>query len=448
MQTSTLPNLLLAVGAASLLAFSAGCDGGETGQGGSAGSTSTGGGGSSTTSTSSSGGTTDTGGGGTGGTPIPVDYDCSPAEGAVPALQLTEVAGGFERPILVKSAPGDNDRLFVVEQVGKIWIVQNGQVLPDPFLDIQADVANPDAPNGYHQEQGLLGLAFHPDYATNGRFFVHYSNGPFSDSNPKGDTRIVEFKRSADPNKADAAPVQTILTEPQPYTNHNGGSIEFSPKDGFLYIGFGDGGAGGDPLDSGQDKNSRLGKILRLDVDSMSPYAIPPGNMVGGNPEIWDMGLRNPWRFSFDLCTGDLYIGEVGQDELEEIDVEKAGQGGKNYGWNTMEGTQCFEPSNGCDQTGLTLPVTEYNHLTGKSVTGGYVYRGKDIPGLRGTYFYADYVTDKMWMFKWEGQATVTPVDLTNQLSGIAATSSFGQDNFGNVYVVSMYGNIYRIEAQ
>lgn len=437
---------LLGVPLAGLLALgAAGCDGDGTGQGGSAGTSTsdTGGGGAGGTGTAGSGGT-----GGSGGSVVPVDHDCSPPEGAVPALKLTEIASGFERPILVKSAPGDNERLFVVEQTGKIWIVQNGQTSAQPFLDIQALVANPDAPNGYHQEQGLLGLAFHPDYATNGRFFVHYSEGPFTDTNPQGDTRIVEYKRSDSPDLANPNPVKEIFALAQPYTNHNGGSIEFSPKDGYLYIGMGDGGAGGDPQDNGQNKDSLLGKMLRIDVDSGDPYGIPAGNMPGGKQEIWDMGVRNPWRFSFDLCTADLYIGEVGQDDWEEIDIEKAGEGGKDYGWNTMEGTHCFEPSSGCDQTGLTLPVTEYDHVTGKSVTGGYVYRGKNIPGLRGTYFYADYVSGRMWRFAWDGAATVSPIEITSEVNPPEAISSFGQDNFGEVYVVSMYGSIYRVDAQ
>jgi glucose/arabinose dehydrogenase len=421
-----------------------GCDGnGDTGQGGTAGKDTGGSGGTAT------GGTAGTGGaGGSGGTVVPVDHDCSAPDGAPPALQLTEVASGFERPILLKAAPGDNERLFVVEQTGKVWIVQGGQKSAEPFLDIQSLVANPDAADGYHQEQGLLGLAFHPEYAQNGRFFVHYSEGPFSNQNPTGDTRIVEYKRSDDPNKASPDAVKTIFSLEQPYTNHNGGSIEFSPKDGFLYIGMGDGGAGGDPLGSGQDASSLLGKILRIDVGSGDPYGIPPGNMAGAAPEVWSIGWRNPWRFSFDLCTGDMYVGDVGQDQWEEVDIEKAGEGGKNYGWNTMEGTHCFEPQNGCDQTGLVLPVTEYDHITGKSITGGYVYRGKNIPGLRGTYFYADFVSPRLWMFRWDGGASVNPTEITGEISPPEAMSSFGQDNFGEMYVVSMYGVVYRIDAK
>ena len=442
--------VVLAAPLASLL-FSpllVGCGGSDTNsQGGSTatgGSTSTGG-----STTGGTGGATG-GTGGSGGATVTHDYDCSAPEGAIPALTLTEVASGFSRPIQVKAAPGDNDRLFVVEQTGKIWIVQNGQVSAEPFLDIQEIVANPDASNGYHQEQGLLGIAFHPNYAQNGRFFVNYSEGPFSDDNPKGDTHIVEYKRSSDPDKAEPNAVKELMFQAQPFTNHNGGALEFSPKDGYLYIGFGDGGSGGDPMENGQNMQTWLAKMLRIDVDSGDPYGIPAGNMQGGKPEIWDLGVRNPWRFSFDLCTGDMYIGEVGQDMYEEVDIEKAGQGGKNYGWNTMEGLHCFSPMNGCDQSGLTLPVTEYDHIsTGKSITGGYVYRGSKMPGLRGTYFYADYVTKKMWMFAWDGSSSsVTPTDLTADLMPPDAISSFGQDNFGEVYVVSLYGQIYRIDPK
>ncbi len=428
----------------------AGCGGGETsGQGG---STTTGSGGTTATGGTSGGGTggsTDTGGGGAGGSTPTSDYDCSAPQGASPALALTKVASGFSRPIQVKAAAGDNDRLYVVEQTGKIWILKNGVTSAEPFLDIQEIVSNPDAPNGYHQEQGLLGVAFHPNFAKNGRFFVNYTEGPFSDDNPKGNSHVVEYKRSAgDPDKADPTAVKEILTQAQPFTNHNGGALEFSPKDGFLYIGFGDGGAGGDPQGNGQKLTTWLGKMLRLDIDAGNPYSAPEGNLIGGLPEIWDYGLRNPWRFTFDACTGDLYIGEVGQDTYEEVDVEPAGQGGKNYGWNTMEGLHCFEPMNGCDQAGLTLPVTEYDHLTGKSITGGYVYRGAKMPGLRGTYFYADYVTNRMWTFKWDGGASVTPTEITADVMPPEAMSSFGQDNFGEIYVTSLYGDIYRIDPK
>lgn len=435
--------LVLASAASAL----AGCGGGDTqGQGGDS-TTTTG----STTGGGGTGGAAGgTGGGGTGGTGGSTgDHDCTPPEGATPALKLTQVVSGLERPILVRAAPGDNERLFIVEQTGKIWILQNGQLSAEPFLDIQSLVANPGAPDGYHLEQGLLGLAFHPKYLENGRFFVNYSEGPFDDPNPQGDTHVVEYRRSdADPNKADPAPVKEILFQPQPYTNHNGGHMEFSPKDGFLYIGFGDGGAGGDPEGNGQNLDTWLGKILRIDVDSGDPYSSPPGNIAGGKPEIWDLGVRNPWRFSFDACTADLYIGEVGQDTWEEVDIEKAGQGNKNYGWNTMEGLHCFNPANGCATAGLALPVTEYNHQVGKSITGGYVYRGAKLPGLRGTYFYADYVTNKMWMFRWDGSASVTPTEITADVMPPEAMASFGQDNFGEIYLTSLYGQVYRIDPK
>lgn len=377
------------------------------------------------------------------------NYDCTPPQGSPPALKLTKIADGFSRPIQVKAAPGDNERLFVVEQTGKIWILQNGQTSAEPFLDIQELVADPDAGPDYHQEQGLLGIAFHPNYEKNGRFFVNYSEGPFSaGNNSKGDTHIVEYKRSDDPNKASPTAVKEIMDEAQPFTNHNGGALEFSPKDGFLYIGLGDGGAGGDPMGNGQNITTLLGKMLRIDVDSGNPYANPPGNLVGGRPEIWSIGWRNPWRYSFDACTGDLYVGEVGQDDWEEIDIEPAGKSGKNYGWNTMEGFHCFEPKDGCEMDIFAKPVLEYSHLEGKSVTGGYVYRGSKMPGLRGTYFYADYVSHKVWMFQWKGEAQVTPTEITGDLDPPEALASFGQDNFGEVYLTSLYGGVYRIDPK
>ena len=433
----------------SLVAVGCGDSGDDpTGQGGSGAST--------TTQTGGSGGTAAGGGGAGGGTAgsgggggAPVNkFDCSPAVGDFPALKLTKVGEGFTRPVEVRAAPGDDERLFVVEQVGKIWIIQNGETLAEPFLDIQAQVANPDTEGDYHQEQGLLGIAFHPDYAKNGRFFVNYSEGPWTHPNPDGDSIVAEYRRSTDdPNKADPGMVKQILKQDQPYKNHNGGALEFSPVDGLLYIGFGDGGAAGDPQDNGQNKATWLGKMLRIDVDTGDPYSVPSGNMLGGKAEIWSMGLRNPWRYSFDGCTGDLYIADVGQDLWEEIDIEPAGESGRNYGWNTMEGTHCYSGS-GCDQSGLTLPVTEYNHTEGTSVTGGYVYRGSKIPGARGFYFYSDFTTDNTWVFKWDGGPQVTPTKIKADLSPYQGIVSYGQDNLGELYMVSLYGTVYRIDPE
>ncbi len=444
-------------GSAGSTTSSSGGTGGMTSTGGSTGGdTSTGGStGGTGGSTGGTGGMTTTGGtgGGTGGTGgsivINNNFDCTPSVGNIPPLKATTVASGFTRPIAVRAAAGDDTRLYVAEQTGKIKIILNGTTLPEPFLDIQSIIANPETPTDYHQEQGLIGIAFHPNYANNGRFFVHYSEGPWDNPNPKGDGHIVEYKRSAgDPNKADPNPVKEILFQPQPYFNHNGGNLEFSPVDGFLYIGFGDGGAAGDPDGNGQNMNTWLGKMLRIDVDSGNPYSVPPGNMPGGKPEIWDLGLRNPWRYSFDGCTGDLYIGDVGQNAWEEIDIEPAGQGGKNYGWKIMEGTHCYSPMNGCNMAGITQPVTDYDHVKGTSVTGGYVYRGSKIPALRGYYFYADYTTDALWIFKWDGGPTVTPVSIKQDVQPYTAIVSFGQDNHGEIYMAGLYGSIYRIDPE
>jgi glucose/arabinose dehydrogenase len=336
--------------------------------------------------------------------------------------------------VLVGGAPGDPaTRLFVVEQYGAIQILESGAALSEPFLDVSDLVST-------IGEQGLLGLAFHPGYAQNGRFFVNYTNHD-------GDTVVAEYKRSSDPNKADPTPVKTLLTIDQPYPNHNGGNVVFGP-DGFLYIGMGDGGLADDPNGNGQDPDSKLGKMLRIDVDNYP--AAPPGNVPGGDPDVWDLGMRNPWRWSFDACTGDLYIGDVGQDAWEEIDVEPAGEGNKNYGWDVMEGTHCHEPSSGCDQTGLTMPVIEYPHGADCSVTGGFVYRGAAIPNLVGTYFYGDYCTGNIWTFKWKDGAISEQADLTSDLESAGTTiSSFGQDTAGELYVCDHEGgHVYRIDAE
>jgi glucose/arabinose dehydrogenase len=401
--------------------------GGDTGSGGDSGVGAGGGGGESSGS-----------GGGAMGT-----LDCDPAEGALPALTLTPIASGFTRSVLAKAAPGDDSRLYVVEQGGVIRVIKDGVLLDQPFLDIDDLVAYS---GNINDERGLLGLAFHPTFAASGRFFVHYS-----DQASGGDTVIAEYKRSAaDPDVADPTGV-VVLTQKQPEINHNGGSIEFSPTDGKLYIGLGDGGGAEDQhgaTGNGQDLSTKLGKMLRIDVDAL-PYTIPVGNMSGANvaPEIWDYGLRNPWRFSFDACTGDLYVADVGQYLWEEINVEPAGQGNKNYGWRLVEGNHCFNPATDCDPAGDTvLPVAEYAHNPHCSVTGGYVYRGGAIPGLRGYYFYGDYCSGQIWVLKWAGGAASEPVAL-DLGSGLAITS-FGQDNAGNVYVVDRATEtVFRVDA-
>ena len=431
---------------------------GSTGSGTGSEATATGtGGGATSSGTGMGGGTTGAGGAtsgtstGTGGMPIP-GYDCSAPVGSVPPLKLTQVASEINRPVLLKSAPGDNSRMYVVGQDGKIWIIKDGAVLPTPFLDISADVHQPNAGD----ERGLLGLAFHPSYEQNGRFFVYYTDNM---KNP-GDQHVVEHMRSAgDPELAAPGKGKVILDQPDTQANHNGGGMEFSPKDGFLYIGTGDGG-GADDKDgnnppqhaatgNGQSLATLFGKLLRIDVDSASPYAIPAGNMTGQGvkPEIWDYGLRNPWRFSFDACTSDIYIGDVGQNKWEEIDVEPAGQGKKNYGWRAMEANACFDASLGCDLPSYTPPVAAYAHGPHCSVTGGFVYRGKAIPGLRGTYFYGDYCSGKIWTLTWANGIATDPV-LNNDISLPKDLVSFGQDNLGEVYVINLNGTVFRIDAQ
>ncbi|MEB2324467.1 MAG: PQQ-dependent sugar dehydrogenase, partial [Sorangiineae bacterium] len=385
------------------------------------------------------GGASGTGGGGS------TLHDCSPPSGTN-TLKFTQVASGYSRPVWVGNAPGNSERLFVVEQPGRIRIIDNGVKVDQAFLDI----ASAKVESGGN-EQGLLGLAFHPGYATNRRFYVNYTN-------KDGDTVIAEYQRSAsEPDRAEPSSEKILMTVPQPQSNHNGGNLQFGP-DGMLYIGLGDGGGGGDQHGAngnGQTLSTLLGKMLRIDVDGSTggkPYGIPSGNMSGQNvlPEIWSYGLRNPWRWSFDVCTGDLYIGDVGQNTWEEIDVEPAGTGsGTNYGWRVMEGTHCYNPASGCDQSGKTLPVAEYNHSEGCSVTGGFVYRGKNIPALRGAYLYADFCSSQFWSFRYSGGAATGLKEITSEFTSgdVGQISSFGQDAHGELYVTDFGGRVWRIDA-
>jgi glucose/arabinose dehydrogenase len=348
------------------------------------------------------------------------------------AVRLEPVASGLDFPLDLKSPPGDS-RLFVVEKTGKIKIIKSGAVLPKPFLDLSALISN-------GGEQGLLGVAFHPRYATNGVFVVDYTD-------TSGDTRIARYHVSADPDVADPASGEILLGVDQPYSNHNGGGLLFGP-DGFLYISLGDGGSGGDPQNHGQDRRDLLGSILRIDVDHGSPYGIPGSNPYAQSTtfrhELWNYGMRNPWRFSFDRENGDLYIADVGQDNLEEVDVAPHGSsGGENYGWRIMEGSSCYQ-SSGCDRTGLVLPVLEYSHSDGCSITGGYVYRGQAIPALRGTYFYSDYCNGWIRSFRYRsGQASDQREWSALKTSG--SVTSFGEDAAGELYVLIAAGNVYRI---
>lgn len=348
------------------------------------------------------------------------------------ALTAVGVATGLDEPVYLTSPPGD-DRLFVVEQTGAVRIIEGGQVLVEPFLDLAPRISS-------GGERGLLSLAFHPDYATNGYFYVNFTG-------PDGDTEVERFSVSSEPNQADPQSAHPILTVAQPADNHNGGLIKFGP-DGMLYIAMGDGGGGGDPDGNGQNLETLHGSMLRIDVDGGDPYAIPDDNPYAGEgdarAEIWASGLRNPWRFSFDHTAGLLYVGDVGQNRLEEINVVPASQAGVNYGWNTMEGSTCYEPSTGCNTTGLTLPVHEYPTSDGCSVTGGYVYRGTAMPELRGTYFYADYCSGQVSSFRYSNGTAVEIRDW--DLGDLGNISSFGEDADGELYIVDRGGDVYRLE--
>ncbi|MDH5506447.1 MAG: PQQ-dependent sugar dehydrogenase [Anaerolineae bacterium] len=344
-------------------------------------------------------------------------------------------AGGFHRPVDLTHAGDGSGRVFVVEQAGVIWSLVNGQRAATPFLDISKQVGS------RANEQGLLGLAFHPRYAETGYFFVNYTD-------KRGDTVIARFQVSADPNLADPASEMRLLEIEQPYSNHNGGGLAFG-LDGYLYIGLGDGGKAGDPLNAGQSTNMLLGKLLRLDVDGGEPYAIPADNPFangGGLPEVWAYGLRNPWRFSFDRLTGDLYIGDVGQNLREEINFLPGGiVGGANFGWNYREGLQAYAgaPPAG---THFTDPIIDYGHTNGNcSVTGGVVYRGTALPAWQGVYLYGDYCSGLVWGMVQRGDGI-----WQNQLVFRAGVliSSFGMDEAGEVYLVSHNGAIYRLGTQ
>jgi glucose/arabinose dehydrogenase len=353
-------------------------------------------------------------------------------------LALETVATGLEFPVYLASPAGDS-RLFVVEKGGRVRIIRNGVLNSRDFLDLRGRVST-------GPEQGLLGIAFDPAYATNGRFVVNYTD-------VNGDTRISAFRVSADADVADAASEAVLLPVDQPFDNHNGGQLAFGP-DGYLYIGLGDGGSGGDPMGNGQSLGTLLGKILRVDLNGAAPYGIPSDNPFaatagpGRRGEIWSYGLRNPWRFSFDRANGDLYIGDVGQNSFEEIDVSPAAAGagrGLNFGWNRTEGTHCYpDPGASCDRTGLIEPVLDYDHGDGCSVTGGYVYRGAAIPSLVGTYFYADYCRGWVRSFRFADGGATDRHDWPS-LSPGGSVTSFGQDTAGELYVLTSDGGIYRI---
>lgn len=343
-------------------------------------------------------------------------------------IELREVADGFSMPVHLTAPEGD-DRLFVVEKAGRIRIVDGGQVLAADFLDISALVSN-------GGEQGLLSLAFHPDYSTNGYFYVYYTD-------VNGETMVVRYTVSGDPNVANAGSAKLILTVDQPYGNHNGGLITFGP-DGMLYVGLGDGGSGGDPDNNGQDLGTLLGSLLRIDVDGGDPYAIPPDNPFVGNAgamdEIWAYGLRNPWRYSFDREDGLIYIADVGQNTWEEVNVQSALLGGVNYGWRIMEGNSCYNSST-CISGGLVTPVVQYaNGVDGCAVVGGFPYRGTAINGRAGTYFYSDNCSG--WIRSFLLDAGKVTEELEWDVGNIGSVLSFGEDGFGELYVLTAGGTV------
>ena len=344
------------------------------------------------------------------------------------------VTNGLTHPLFVTHAGDGSGRLFVVEQGGRILVVMNRALQAAPFLDLTDRVLS-------GGERGLLGLAFHPDFRHNGRFFVNYTR------TPDGATVLSEFKARAPAGQLDGME-RVLMVVPQPFANHNGGMIAFGP-DGFLYVGRGDGGGRGDPNDRGQNPHELLGKILRLDVDRGQPYAIPADNPFahgGGRPEVFAMGLRNPWRFSFDRQSGALWVADVGQYQWEEVDLVVSGG---NYGWRLMEGRHCFEPTTGCERPELHLPVLEYGHQEGRcSITGGYVHRGNGQPALNAIYFYGDYCSGEIFGARLEAGKPPRVVQGPQRLlkSGLRI-SSFGEDEGGEVYVVDHSGGVYRLAA-
>lgn len=356
------------------------------------------------------------------------------ATGPMPKLALTKVTDGLKRPVHITHAGEDNSQLYVVEQPGRIRLLRDGAIVEQPFLDITDRVGS------QGNEQGLLSVAFAPDYANSGFFFVNYTD-------KDGNTHVARFKVNDDRNTADPDSELLILKIDQPYSNHNGGQLQFGP-DKMLYIGMGDGGSQGDPENRAQNPEELLGKLLRIDVSKASadqPYAIPPDNpkWEGNNarPEIWALGLRNPWRFSFDRATGELYTGDVGQNEIEEIDFQPANTGGMNYGWDLREGDQAY--SGGEMKPNFTNPITQYTHGDGGcSVTGGYVYRGQAFAALQGVYVFGDWCSGNLWTLRRDANGQWERMDQPNANFQV---SSFGEDATGELYALDLDGSIYKV---
>jgi len=356
------------------------------------------------------------------------------------AFALVTIIEGLQYPLYATGAGDGSDRLFVLEQSGRIWILENDILKNAPFIDLSGIVSQ-DVLRGY-SERGLLGVAFHPDYAENGLFYVNYTDR-------NGDTQVVQYSVSSDdPDVADPNSATTLLSISQPYANHNGGHMDFG-LDGYLYISVGDGGSRDDPLAAGQDPSTLLGTLLRIDVDNPGetrPYGIPEDNPAMRDssfaPEVWSWGLRNVWRFSFDRATGDLYMGDVGQDQFEEINFQPVDSaGGENYGWRSYEGFQRYiggEPA-----SEVVMPIAVYDHGQGCSVTGGYVYRGEAIPELQGAYLYSDYCQGRLWVAYRDESETWQSTEIT-QLG--RQVSSFGEDDVGELYVIDYRGAVLRFE--
>jgi glucose/arabinose dehydrogenase len=347
----------------------------------------------------------------------------------------------FERPLDLQSPNDGTNRLFIVEQTGRIFAFENTPTVNESilFLDLSEKITSPEVRGN---EEGLLGLAFHPDYEANGYFFVDYTT-----DSPRR-TIISRFTVDTEnPNTANPDSEKVILEIAQPYQNHNGGQLRFSP-DGYLYIAMGDGGSAGDPQGNAQNLTTLLGAILRIDVNASDPglnYSIPVDNPFVGNSngyreEIYAYGLRNPWRFSFDAMTGALWVGDVGQNAIEEIDFVQAGG---NYGWNIKEGDSCYNPAVGCNDTGLTDPIFQYHHDIGQCITGGFVYRGSSLPVLSGYYVYADYISGRIWSLNYTGNGSVNNTELFDTNLRI---SSFGVDSQNEIYFLAFNGKIYSFE--
>ena len=369
------------------------------------------------------------------------------ANGPALRLGLQAVAGatGLTNAVFLTAAPGDTTRLFIVEQAGRIRILKNGGLLT--FLDISSSVLA-------GGEQGLLSMAFDPNYATNGFFYVYFTAPVAGD--PGGSLVVNRYQVSSNQDVANPTPLR-IITIPHPTnTNHNGGLLRFG-ADGFLYMGTGDGGSGGDPLGNAQNLNVLLGKLLRIDVSSSSisqPYVSPPSNILnaGQRPEIWAYGLRNPWRYAFDVATSRLYIADVGQGAREEVDVAVAATtaspstgAGLNYGWNVTEGTQCYPPGGSCSTAGQTLPVLDYDHTQGCSITGGVVYRGSAIPEITGRYFYSDYCNGWLRSLLFNGATATATEQVDWNITSVGNILSFGEDAQNEMYMLASSGIVYRV---